>query len=360
VTVPEASPDDGMSGAAGRRDIRPAESGLRRTPGGPASPDDRYAIVVGIDRYPGFHDLHGACNDAEAFAGWLTERGCGDVPREHVAVHLGRGYESLADARPVKRDIDVALHRVVREIHRTGAPSRLYLFFAGHGIAAGFGTAAVLMADAEPGLSWNLSLGRYREWLQRCRDFSEVILLSDCCRTIALDVPEGMPPLDNCPTPHPRSQQVFVALAADVGESAFETTDGRGRFTVHVIEGLRGGAADPDGEVRSDTLATFLEAGLGAPAQRRQQIETSTLGPPLVLATVPLASVPTFEVTIDVPIGGPRQLDVKAYDGSLVASAVRPPGAWTVRLASGLYELVDPAAPSVLFKVERAPRPVEV
>ena len=57
----------------------------------PADRQHRYAIVIGIDRYPGFRDLGGACNDAEAFAEWLTDPNGGDVPAENVRTLLGRG-----------------------------------------------------------------------------------------------------------------------------------------------------------------------------------------------------------------------------------------------------------------------------
>ena len=170
-------------------------------------------------------------------------------------------------------------------------------------MAAGLGTAALLMADAEPGLCWNLSLAPYRSWLERCRDFSEVILFCDCCRTLTPDVPEGTPPHETCPEPYAFPQQAFVALAADLGEPAYETND-RGHFTAALLEGLRGAASDVTGSVRADVLAAFLDAAL-AEADPPQRADTTVIGTPLTLAAVAPRQT---EVVIDVRAGPAREV----------------------------------------------------
>lgn len=312
--------------------------------------DHRFAIVVGIDAYPGYRDLSGACNDAEAFAEWVTDGAGGAVPQENVRVHLGRRATDVWSARPIKRDIDFSLHQFLQAVRHGAIPARLYLYFAGHGVAAALGTATVLMADAAPGMSWNLSLDLYRSWLLRCRDFTEVALFSDCCRTITLEIPEGPPPFDTCAEPYPYPQRAFVALAADLGRPAFETRDARGQFTSLLLEGLRGGAADPlTGEVRADGLAGFLDA-LAERSDPPQRAETAVLGEPLHFATVPLTA---FTVQLELGAGPTRAVHVLGAGGDVVASADRPAGPWSVELARGLYELDDPVAGApVLFKVD--------
>jgi len=347
----------GDPGVAFRRDIGDDERRATRIE--PVAPEQHHAIVVGIDGYPGYRDLGGACNDAESFASWLIDPAGGRTPVENVSMHLGRVPQTLAEARPLKRDVDVALHGIVRQVQATGARSRLWLYFAGHGVAAAFGMGAVLMADAQPGLNWNLSIGKYHEWLMRCRDFSEVVMISDCCRNLAVEVPEGMPPLDNCPAPSDRRQQLFLAHGTDLGAPAFEGDDARGRFTVHLLEGLRGAAADPNGDVRSDALATFLESTPLDPTGVTTQVPTTTsAGPPLLLASG-RGSRPVFDVTIELRAAAARQVTVRRGDGAIMATAQREAGPWSVPLAGGLYELVDPVAPPVLFKVAHGPCRVE-
>jgi hypothetical protein len=320
----------------------------------PAVRDHRYAIVVGIDRYPGFRDLGGPCNDAEAFAAWLRDPAGGDVPAANIRLLVGRDATDVQSARPVKRDIDIALHELVTLVRAARAPCRLYLYFAGHGVAAGLGTAALLMADAERGLCWNLSLAPYRAWLERCRDFSEVILFCDCCRTLMPDVPEGTPPHETCPEPYPFPQQAFVALAADLGEPAYETND-RGHFTAALLDGLRGAASDATGSVRADMLAGFLDATL-AEADPPQRADTTVIGSPLTLATV---APRLTEIVIDVRAGPARQVSVLGPGGAVVAVDVREPGPWRIGLGLGLYEIEDPEAPPILFKVGATPQHVQ-
>jgi hypothetical protein len=334
-----------------------SDGGFRSAPAGAPTRDHWFAIVVGIDRYPCFRDLAGACNDAEAFAEWLVDPAGGDVPVGNVRVLLGREATDVRTARPIKRDVDIALHELVGHVRSSGAASRLYLYFAGHGVAAGLGTGAVLMADAEPGLCWNLSLGPYRGWLERCRDFAEVVLVSDCCRSIAVDVPEGMPPHETCSQPGRGPYRAFIALAADLGERAYEKRDSRGQFTTLLLDGLRGRAADATtGEVRADMLAAFLESQLERRAEPPQRADTSIIGEPLTLATV--APV-RFDVTINLRDGPVRTVQVLGHGGAVVGSETRASGAWIIRLGNGLYELADPTAPAVLFKVDGAGRRVE-
>jgi hypothetical protein len=324
----------------------------------PADRQHRYAIVIGIDRYPGFRDLGGACNDAEAFAEWLTDPNGGDVPAENVRTLLGRGTAALESVRPVKSDVDVAIHQLVETVRADRVPARLYLYFAGHGLAAGLGTGALLMADAQPGLCWNLSIRPYRDWLERCRDFSEVVVLCDCCRVVHLNVPEGMPPLETCPEPYPFPQRAFLAFAAGLGEAAWES-EARGRFTTALLDGLGGAAVDAIGEVRADVLARFIEAEL-ASSDPPQRVHAEVIGSPLTLASAgSRPGPPEIEIVIDVCAGPTRMVRVLGPGESVVASALRSPGPWTLRLALGLYELDDPRVPgTTLFKVEAAGRRV--
>ena len=39
-----------------------------------------YAVVVGINHYPGLSDLKGAENDARAFQDWLVRKDGGNIP----------------------------------------------------------------------------------------------------------------------------------------------------------------------------------------------------------------------------------------------------------------------------------------
>lgn len=322
----------------------------------PVAREDRFAIVVGIDRYPGYTDLGGACNDATAFGHWLIDPDGGDVPVENVHLHLGR-RDARDDPRPIKRDIDRELHRLVQRVEATHARSRLYLYFAGHGIAAGGGTGAVLMADAEPGLSENISVRSYRSWIERCRFFTELVLISDCCRSIASEVPEGTPPHTQCAEPFPHRQRILVALAADLGSPAYETADSRGQFTRMLLDGLAGRAADAStGVVDSRSLKGFLESAMGSRSDPPQWPWVDIAGEPILLATT---AIERFEVVLHVGDGPRRTISVAGGNGDAV-SEERSAGPWSLRLPRGLYEMNDAIGTNRLFKVDGSHEPVSV
>jgi len=242
--------------------IADAEADGRQRP-----PMAQYAIVVGIDRYPALRDLHGACSDAAAFHEWLIDADGGGVPPAHTRLRLGKDLAvDRRHATPKKSDIDDDLDDLV-ELVRAGptVPARLWLYFAGHGIAAGAGTASWLMADAKVRLFTNISVGIYQQWLDRCRDFEEVVILSDCCRSLVDDVDEAPQPHSRCREPAHDLQLVFVAHAAGLGHYAFEAPAAddlvRGHFTAALLEGLRGAAADPGtGEIHAVRLAEHIRA----------------------------------------------------------------------------------------------------
>ena len=308
------------------------------------TPDRHFAIVIGIDRYPALSDLRGACNDAIAFHDWLTDEGGGGVPAANVRLHLGREAVDARSATPKKWEIDADLDELIDEVRavsdRSGPRTRLYLYFAGHGLAAGTGTGAWLMADAKHNLFNNLALSPYREWLDRCRDFDEVVMLSDCCRSLMADVPETPQP-HTCHAPQQREQRVFAAHGADIGERAFETqVDGdeivRGHFTRALLEGLRGSAADAIGEVRAGPLAEHLRTRvheLSAGVQRAQVLQDDRI----VLAVQALA---LSAVRIQLVASGRRSVRVLGASG-VVAADVRGDGTWELRLVDGDYQFLD-------------------
>ena len=346
------------------RDFGPEVDG---NPAPPAERADRatsFAVVVGIDRYPGFGDLAGACNDARAFHEWVVDPAGGGVPPSNARLRVSGKARSLRGAKPLKREVDRDLDEFVSAARATRAPSRLYLFFAGHGMAPLQSTAAGVMANAVPARCWNLSFTTYLTWFERCRDFSEVVLLSDCCRTPA-DGPAGAPQHEVCAAgPHQR-QATLVAHATDMGQRAFEdhTREGfvRGFFTAALLEGLRGAAADPaSGEVHATSLAAFLDVEVRRRSGERQYPATATTFPPLVLGPPRPAPPPAaLPVTVVAPDGASRQVSI--VDGALAEVHVETTtgGTFTLSLPRGLYEVRDPVAAAPRgFRVDREPVPI--
>src|ERR1700733_11295969 len=118
--------------------------------------DFHFAVVVGIDLYPGIRNLNSARGDAQAFADWLKDPAGGALPGANIELILEQGpFDAPENAKPT-RD---AVNRAFKKVHLTARgifkadptkwlKSRLYVYFSGHGLAPDPREVAVLMADA--------------------------------------------------------------------------------------------------------------------------------------------------------------------------------------------------------------------
>lgn len=151
-----------------------------------------YAIVVGIDTYPGLSPLGGPCKDAQAFYDWLVDDKYGNVPSDHVDILLTSDFHppdptSIHDVHPLEGEVN-SLFRpfVVKGIKKEVAGHRLYIYMAGHGFGdpEDIDTAALYAADAEPTYASHIAGTVYAKWLKRNGVFDEIVLIMDCCRTV--------------------------------------------------------------------------------------------------------------------------------------------------------------------------------
>lgn len=257
-----------------------------------------YGVVVGITHYPGGYDtLTGPKNDAIKFADWLTDPHQGGLPPKNVHELLTPvpppGERS--SAKPIKRLIDEAiwdvcqdLNAALNEVPEHVRPSlrdasRLYVFVAGHGVMPGGGAVALLDARATPGWQSNIELGSYLEHFVRDGSFAEVCIFADCCRIDSLLVNPGLPEFD-VPAEPGDTVEYILAMACGANGLALEETaatiapdDRRGHFSRALLEGLKGGAADPEtGLVTKGALTNYVDIALDrhsrtAPTRRQKQ-----------------------------------------------------------------------------------------
>lgn len=232
-----------------------------------------YAIVVGINDYPFIGSLEGAERDATDFMDWLIDVNGGAVPRTQIFPVLTSDLRNDPPDDPLERkptceDVQRFLNRIQARLD--AGPRligrRLYLFFAGHGIATsspmddGLRNHALLMANAAAA-RYNLHIAtvEYANWFAAAGAFEEVVLFVDACRDARPLVHStgAFPPRISPPAAH-----LFIGLAAGYGGRSREgkSKDGhvRGYFTQAIIAGLRGGAADPEGAVLPGLLEDFV------------------------------------------------------------------------------------------------------
>ena len=145
---------------------------------------------------------------------------------------------------------------------------RLYLYMAGHGCAPILDESVLLMANATrrragyhiPGKPW-------ANWFYRAGYFDEILLFMDCCRENYPQAPLNVPSYIDVTAPDAvdRGRRLF-AFGTKWSRLARERPmdDGtvRGVFTVALLEGLKGAAAEPDGRVTASSLAGYLQTNM--------------------------------------------------------------------------------------------------
>ena len=178
--------------------------------------DLHFAVVVGIDLYPGIRNLNSARGDAQAFGNWLIDPGGGALPGGNVQLILEQGpFDTPENARPTRDAVNRAfktIHGMARPIFKADPTkwlkSRLYVYFSGHGLAPEPSEVAVLMADATDGeLGNNIPCALYLKYYEKSQDFHEVVMFSDCCRSEKVDAPLLGPPF----TPDKKNYGVVVS-----------------------------------------------------------------------------------------------------------------------------------------------------
>lgn len=222
-----------------------------------------YGLVIGIDHYPRFRSLQGACKDAEDFHSWLLDPARGGLPERNVELVLS----NPDPVRPIHDDVDEALERLLVKAREAGDDKRLYLYFSGHGLACS--NQGVGLCLAKWSKLWRnaaLDSQSYEKLVMKCGYFSEVLCFYDCCRLLEVSTdPHGANieyPVPGDRASHCRS---FIGYATEFTNAAFEAEtdrdpgDVRGHFTRALIKALNGDAAEPEGGVRASKLKEYLE-----------------------------------------------------------------------------------------------------
>lgn len=243
----------------------------------------RWALIVGIDQYVDsqISPLKGAANDARMLADSLI-RYAGFPPDQVVVL----ATDQPSERQPTRVNILRRLSNIASAVPKDGL---LLVSFAGHGIERA-GQAYLLPSDAQitDEISFledtAVSVSRMKERIQSI-GVQQVMILLDACR----NDPGGRADAPNNLTPayvnafnfsiRNREVEAFVVLyATAVGQRAYEFSEKRqGYFTWAVVEGLKGAAANEQGEVTLAQLVKYVQEAvpkrimidLGAAKQQR-------------------------------------------------------------------------------------------
>jgi hypothetical protein len=321
---------------------------------------DDFGIVVGINSYPGIGKLEGPEADANDFYEWLTSTRGGDVT--NVKKIVSSDYSS--DRKPTD-EIAQEFDNLQGEAFRSGFAQRigrrLYVYVAGHGAGLPFqhdperSDAALLLADATQVNATHVMTKVRALYFLNAGIFDEIAVFMDCCRqTLSLNPnypnylnANAIGLLQNQP-------RKFFAFATKWGLKTREKSFNgvvRGVFTVALMKGLRGAAADTNGTITSNSLRDYLLMSM------KDQLDETELNnpaipkepdvPPQSVNLVFAANDPVrVKVTINIPPPAANQ-NITVSDGQLRTIATGTTGAgptWEVPtlLEKGLYVVEVP------------------
>ena len=226
----------------------------------------RFALVIGVDEYQDtqISKLEGASNDAKLLADALVQYA--GFPSDQVILFT---RDQPPDRRPTRGNILRRLSNLRTIVPKDGL---LLVSFAGHGIERDR-RAYLLPADAQ--LNGDLALLEetainadvIRNWIHQT-GIGQVVMIIDACRNNPSEGRgDASKPLTEAYVRglnfdvRNREINAFVTLyATEIGQVAYEFKEKKqGYFTWALVEGLKGGAANEQGEITLAGLVKYLQ-----------------------------------------------------------------------------------------------------
>lgn len=226
----------------------------------------RFALVIGVDEYQDTQigKLEGASNDAKMLADALVHYA--GFPSDQVILFT---RDQPPDRRPTRGNILRRLSNLRTIVPKDGL---LLVSFAGHGMERD-GRAYLLPADAQ--VNGDLALLEetainadvIRNWIHQT-GIGQVVMILDACRNNPSEGRgDAIKPLTEAYARgfnfdvRNREINAFVTLyATEIGQVAYEFKEKKqGYFTWALVEGLKGGAANEQGEITLAGLIRYLQ-----------------------------------------------------------------------------------------------------
>jgi len=213
----------------------------------------RRALIVGINWYGGFNDLHSCVADAKAMAEFLSRHKDGERNFD-CNLLLGQRGDGAPLTRPKLR---VALKELF------SFDGDVLLYFAGHGFLSETGGALCTsdFASDDPGIPMQEVVE-----LALRSPARQILLILDCCH--AGDLANSATNKGTGKNPLATLREDMTVIAASRAAQEADEDDGHGLFTGALLDALEGGAADHMGIVTAPSLYTYVSRRFTAWDQR--------------------------------------------------------------------------------------------
>lgn len=214
----------------------------------------RLALIVGINAYGGFNDLHFCVDDAKAMAKVLS-RHKDDEKNFDCNLLLGR----VGDPPITRSKLRTALEDLF-----SFQGGDVLLYFSGHGFLSK--TGGLLCTSDSTKNDWGIPM---QEVVDRALQSPahQILLILDCCHSGDIANPvtmrrgSGMNPLATL------RENMTVIAASRATQEAIEA-GGHSLFTAALLDALQGGAADHMGIVTAPSLYVYASRRFTAKDQR--------------------------------------------------------------------------------------------
>lgn len=250
----------------------------------------RRALIVGINYYEHCKSLYGCVDDAHAVKSVL-ERHDGGIVNFDWKLLTGTGPGDSVNRAELKDSIV--------ELFKTKAEVAL-LYFAGHGYIEPTG-GYILATDSERGDA-GVSLNEVLSLANSSPATNKVVILDSCHSGIA-----GTSPINDRIA---NLSEGLTVLTASTEDQYASEENGRGVFTILLVDALNGSAANLTGDITPGSVYAHIDQSLGAWEQRpvfktnvKSFVSLRKVSPPISLSDLrkikDFFPEPGFEFSLD-------------------------------------------------------------
>lgn len=205
--------------------------------------ENKQALIIGVNQYKS-HPLHYCVDDACKLAELLETNEDGT---KNFAV-------TLVDKPPTFAEMKSLLIE-----HFSQKADVLLFYFAGHGVVDGFG--GHLVAPEGERHYWGVSMSDLFILANESKATNRIIIL-DCCYAANFGYPKQASGASAY-----LSEGITIMTSSRFDQRAYEK-NGHGVFTNLLLDGLKGGAADLNGDVSPANLYAYIDKAMGKGQQR--------------------------------------------------------------------------------------------